>query len=192
MTFREQLLAGRRIAAAGDLSDAITSELRRLGAWLDSVPDELAGDEDGAAGWVTQRLPISGLVFDARPSFGAGGEPGLQRALQHAWVTARAVATGALIPAADGGRLLFVAPTAEAGQHATAVRAGLENLARTLSVEWARFAVTAVAVWPGEPTGDDQLVALLAFLLSDAGGYYSGCRFELGAVGGAQTFIPAS
>ena len=192
MTFREQLLDGRRVAAAGELADEITAELRRLGAWVDSIPDQVAGDEDGAAAWVRRRLPLSGLIFDARSSFGSGGEPGLHRALHHAWVTARAVATGALIPTADTGRLLFVAPPPEAGPHAMAARAGLENLARTLSVEWARFTVTAVAVWPGRTTVDEQLASLFAFLLSDAGGYHSGCRFELGAVGDARPFIPAS
>ena len=61
-------------------------------------------------------------------------------------------------------------------------RAGLENLARTLSVEWARFGITTVAVVPGAGTSDDQLAQLIAFLCSPAGAYYSGCRVDVGLV----------
>ena len=63
-----------------------------------------------------------------------------------------------------------------------AVRAGLENLARTLSVEWARYGITAVAITPGTSTTDAELAELVCFLASPAGGYFSGCRFDLGSV----------
>ena len=46
----------------------------------------------------------------------------------------------------DGGLVVVIAPAPGAGEHAEAARAGLENLARTLSIEWARFATRAVAV----------------------------------------------
>jgi NAD(P)-dependent dehydrogenase (short-subunit alcohol dehydrogenase family) len=94
-----------------------------------------------------------------------------------------------LIPNAAGGRLLFVAPRCDAGDYAPAARAALVNLARTLSVEWARFGITAVTVWPGAETADDDIADLVCYLLSDAGGYFSGCRFEIGAAG---DFIPRS
>jgi len=61
-------------------------------------------------------------------------------------------------------------------------RSALENLARTLSVEWARHAITVTAIAPGAATSDEEVAGLVAFLLSPAGDYYSGCRFELGAV----------
>jgi NAD(P)-dependent dehydrogenase (short-subunit alcohol dehydrogenase family) len=94
----------------------------------------------------------------------------------------RALATEALIDSSDPGRLVLVAPRPQAGPHAEAARAALENLARTLSVEWARHAITAVALWPGEATTDDELAELVCFLVSPAGAYFTGCRFELGAV----------
>jgi NAD(P)-dependent dehydrogenase (short-subunit alcohol dehydrogenase family) len=100
-----------------------------------------------------------------------------------AGLATRAVATGALIPG-SGGKVLLLAPRAGAGAHVDAVRAGLENLARTLSVEWARFAITVVAICPGSRTTDEELAGLVCFLLSPAGGYFSGCRFDLGAVPG--------
>src|ERR671934_252664 len=48
-------------------------------------------------------------------------------------------------------------------------RAGLENLARTLSIEWARHAVTTVAIAPGASTSAGELAALVAYLASPAG-----------------------
>lgn len=211
MTFREDLLDGCRIAFAGGDGAAIVAELRRLGAWVDSLGkpatlhDEgsaaaLHGegsaaaldDEDAAAAWIAERLPLNGLVFDAGTVFAAGGEAGLRLALEQAWIAARAVATGALIGSERGGRLVFIAPRSDAGTYAHAARAALENLVRTLSVEWARFGVTAVAIAPGSQTTGEELGKLLCFLLSDAGGYYTGCRFELGAVADARNFISAS
>ena len=41
--------------------------------------------------------------------------------------------------ASGGGRIVYLAPPPDAGEHADAARAGLENLARTLSIEWARL-----------------------------------------------------
>ncbi|MDQ6836027.1 MAG: hypothetical protein M3016_07545, partial [Actinomycetota bacterium] len=99
------------------------------------------------------------------------------------------VATSALIPA-RAGRLVFVAAAEGAGPLASAARAAVENLARTLSVEWARHDVTAVAICPGVGSEDDELAGIIAFLLSDAGGYFTGCRFDLG--GRPSAFISAS
>ena len=101
--------------------------------------------------------------------------------LAGAWAVVREVATGALIPGADGGKIVLVAPASE-----RPVQAGLENLARTLSVEWARYGVTVVAVAPGPHAGPAELTETVCFLVSPAGDYFSGCRFDVGltAVGG--------
>ncbi|MGI8505652.1 MAG: hypothetical protein ACR2MK_02405 [Solirubrobacteraceae bacterium] len=182
MTFRDDLLDDCRAAFAGGGGVAILAQLARLGAWVDSIGDAAVDGEDAVAAWVAQRLPLHALVLDAGVSFGTGGEAGLRNALELAWVCARAVATGALIPAAGAGKLLFVAPRPDAGAHAEAARSAIENLARTLSVEWARFEVTAVAICPGSRTTEEEIAALVCFLLSEAGGYFTGCRFDLGAV----------
>jgi NAD(P)-dependent dehydrogenase (short-subunit alcohol dehydrogenase family) len=67
-----------------------------------------------------------------------------------------------------------------APRHDRASAAALENLARTLSVEWARFGITTVAVVPSATTSDHELAQLVAFLCSPAGAYFSGCRLDLG------------
>ena len=79
---------------------------------------------------------------------------------------------------------MLIAPRPAAGSFASAARAALENLARTLSVEWARYGVTTVAIAPGARTDRRELAELVCFLVSPAGDYFSGCAFELGATGG--------
>lgn len=176
MIFRDGLLDGSRVAVAGDGSSTILDALRRSGAWAQQAPV----DESQLSRWVADALPLHALVYDARLQPGSDAAA-LQTTLERAWVSALAIATGAVIPDRTGGRLVFVAPRPDCGGYAHAARAALDNLARTLSVEWARFAVTAVAIWPGPETTDDDLAALVCYLLSDAGGYFSGCRFDLGA-----------
>lgn len=187
MTLRSGLLAGRRIAVAGDDHPAVAARLQALGAEPAIMPASARIDEDEAATWVSGRTPLQALVYDARGGFGAGGHEHLRAALDEAWVCARAVATGALIGAQPRGRLLFVAPPPGAGPLAQSARAGLESLARTLSVEWARHTVTAVAVCPGDVSAEGDVLDLIAFLLSAAGAYYSGCRFDLGLVSAAAS-----
>ncbi len=174
--FRDELLEGRRVAHAGAGDSAILAALRQLGAWTEQPPT----DEQQLSRWIADQLPVHALVHEVHLEEGAIG---LQTTLERVWVTARAVATGALIPGGAGGRLLFVAPPPNRGSYARAARAALDNLARTLSVEWARFRVTAVTIWPGTETADDDIAALACYLVSDAGGYFSGCRFEFGAAG---------
>ena len=118
-------------------------------------------------------------MFLAAEPFGQGGAERLQATLELAW---RAVRGAQLYASGQGGRLVFVGPRAGAGRHHEAARAGLENLARTLSVEWARLASPAVAIAPGPATGATEVGELVAYLLSGAGGYFSGCRFSLGEV----------
>jgi len=174
---RQGLLAGRAVALAGAPPPRVRNALAGLGAQVLEL--DAALDEDGAREWAAAAGGIGALVYDAGSCFADGADGALQESLELAWVATRAVATGALIP--DGaGKVLLIAPRPGAGPFATAARAGLENLARTLSVEWARYGVTAAAVAPGDRTTEDELAELVCYLVSPAGEYFSGCLFELG------------
>ena len=129
------------------------------------------------------RRRCTAIVYDARQAFGSGGgEQALSESLERAWIAVREVANGALIPAGEPGKVVLLGPRPDAGPLAEAARAGLENLARTLSVEWARFAVTARWSRRGRATSDEELAELVCFLVSSAGEYLSGCRLELGSI----------
>jgi NAD(P)-dependent dehydrogenase (short-subunit alcohol dehydrogenase family) len=177
---REGLLNGRVIALSGGALDAVREQLLALGAEVAVLEGGL--DEERCEEWARVRSP-SAVVHDAGPEFGEGGIDRLQACIERGWVVTRALTTGALIPTGRGGKVLLIAPRPRAGRHAGAARAALENLARTLSVEWARYAITAASITPGDETSEEELALLVAFLTSPAGDYYSGCRFSLGAVG---------
>jgi hypothetical protein len=106
----------------------------------------------------------------------ASGTPEPRAALDGAW--------DAVLPAAEamiagsGGQLVLLAPP-PGGAAVEATRAGLENMARTLSIEWARHAIRPVAILPGTATSPAEVAELVAFLASRAGAYYSGCALTL-------------
>ncbi len=118
---------------------------------------------------------------------GDEGTPTALRACMDAtWNVTRAVVNLAFLPAGLDSpvgvpvrRVLYLAPAPDAGEHAGAVRAGLENLARTLSVEWARHGVTVVTLAPGADTPAEDMAAVAAYLASPAGAYFSGCLLDL-------------
>jgi NAD(P)-dependent dehydrogenase (short-subunit alcohol dehydrogenase family) len=119
------------------------------------------------------------LVVDAASLFGAAdGREALMGCLAAAWNAARAAVQLAFLPREAGGRIVLIAP-ASGSEQAAAAAAGLENLARTLSIEWARYGITTVAVAPGEDTHPGDLAAVVAYLASPAGAYFSGCLMDL-------------
>jgi NAD(P)-dependent dehydrogenase (short-subunit alcohol dehydrogenase family) len=131
------------------------------------------------------------LVVDAASLFArerAGEHPfklstaaALDACLQAVWTVTRSVFNLSFLPEQRGGRILFLAPAPDAGEHSEAALAGLENLSRTLSIEWARHGVTAVTIAPGPATTAGEVAALAAYLGSRAGAYFSGCLLDLRA-----------
>jgi NAD(P)-dependent dehydrogenase (short-subunit alcohol dehydrogenase family) len=110
----------------------------------------------------------------------------LAACLQSAWVLTHSVFDLALLPQERGGRILYLAPRPGSGPHSEPVRAGLENLARTLSIEWARHGITAVTIAPGALTAAEEVAALAAYLGSSAGAYFSGCLLDLRGIEGSR------
>jgi citronellol/citronellal dehydrogenase len=164
---RPGVLEGLAICVEGD-APAIRARLDALGAAIADRPAERADV----------------LVVDAGGAFaaGGGGVPGLRAALDRGWDAVREVANACWVGDAaqgDGGKVVLVAPPADAGEHAAAVGAALENLARTLSVEWARFGVRVTAIRPAAADGADEVAELVAFLASPAGDYHSGGTLTL-------------
>jgi NAD(P)-dependent dehydrogenase (short-subunit alcohol dehydrogenase family) len=146
-----------RVVGAGPLGEAVAARASALGA------------RDGEEA-------IDALVVDAAAAFArAAGVEAVRAALDGAWAEIQPAAGGAL---AGGGLIVLLAPP-PGDAHAEAARAGLENLARTLSIEWARLGIRPVAIHPGASTPAGEVAELAAFLASPAGAYYSGCRFDL-------------
>jgi NAD(P)-dependent dehydrogenase (short-subunit alcohol dehydrogenase family) len=112
---------------------------------------------------------------------GEGGREALRACLDAAWNVTRVVTGSAFLPDERGGRIIYLAPAADGGEHADAACAGLENLARTLSIEWARHRITPVTIAPGTSTVE-EVAALTGYLASPAGAYFSGCLLDLRGV----------
>jgi citronellol/citronellal dehydrogenase len=123
--------------------------------------------------------------------------------VQGTWQMTHAVATKALIPQRSG-KVVSVTVSPHQGfpgmVHTGAARAAVENMMRTLSVEWARFGVKLCAVAAGQfdtevlrtkypkavsenvartvPLGrlgrPEEMAWLIAFLASPAGDFFSG------------------
>jgi citronellol/citronellal dehydrogenase len=124
------------------------------------------------------------------------------------WLMSHAAATKAFIPG-GGGKILSVTLSPHNGMpgmvHSGAARAAVENMMRTLAIEWARFGITTCAVAAGQfatktlltkyppevvanlahsiplgRTGRPEEVAwLLAYLASAAGDFYSGTTITI-------------
>jgi NAD(P)-dependent dehydrogenase (short-subunit alcohol dehydrogenase family) len=186
---------------AGDASDSlgagVASACTQLGARVGRCPldaDQSLDLEDDAVEQAVECLfadagSIELLVVDGASMFPrADASDGhhdarhaLRACLDGTWNVTRAVANRAFLPDRHGGRIVYLAPARDAGDHADAARAGLENLARTLSIEWARHGITTVAIASGGATSD-EVAALTAYLASPAGAYFSGCLLDLRGV----------
>jgi len=124
------------------------------------------------------------------------------------WLMTHAAATKAFIPQ-EGGKVLSVTLSPHNGMpgmvHSGAARAAVENMMRTLSIEWARFGIKTVALAAGhfatetlltkypqaivdnvarsiplQRTGRaEELAWLVAYLASPAGDFFSGTTITL-------------
>jgi citronellol/citronellal dehydrogenase len=124
--------------------------------------------------------------------------------VQGTWLMTHAAATKAFIPQ-QGGKVISVTLSPHNGMpgmvHSGAARAAVENMMRTLSIEWARFNIKTCAVAAGQFDTEvlrtkyppqvaegvhrtvpvqrigkpEEMAWLIAYLASPAGDFYSGC-----------------
>jgi NAD(P)-dependent dehydrogenase (short-subunit alcohol dehydrogenase family) len=181
---RPGLLDGRVVIVSGQgaYAGAARDACGELGAEVSALDaDPLEEDAVAAAVSAAAGRSPDALVVDAAAHFAGAPQEGdapLRSAADAAWIAARAVAA-AWIPEEAGGKVVLLAPSPATGGHARATRAALENLARTSSIEWARYRIRPTAVLPGDDTPAEAVGGLVAYLVSEAGDYFSGCAFSL-------------
>jgi citronellol/citronellal dehydrogenase len=128
--------------------------------------------------------------------------------VQGTWLMTHAAATKAFIPQ-GGGKVLSVTLSPHNGMpgmvHSGAARAAVENMMRTLAVEWARFGIKTCALAAGQfatetlltkypqvvvdnlersiPIGragrPEEMAWLVAYLASPAGDFFSGTTITI-------------
>jgi NAD(P)-dependent dehydrogenase (short-subunit alcohol dehydrogenase family) len=196
---RPGLLQGASLLIAGPptpLGAAVERAFSELGACVSTcLPDseDEAAIDTAVAAALADAGSIDMLIVDGAGLFDDGAPTALRACLDAAWNVTRAVVNIAFLPAGRGGRIVYFAPAVAVGEHALAARAGLENLARSLSVEWARHRINVITVAAGggsggrrradaqgrDPSAEDELAALAAYLASPAGAYFSCCLLDL-------------
>jgi NAD(P)-dependent dehydrogenase (short-subunit alcohol dehydrogenase family) len=208
---------GATVVGCGRRQEPI-DETRELIAELGGTADAIATDirdEDAVAALVDAVLERHGrldlLVNNAGGQFLAPAETisakGFRTVtelnVQGTWNMTHAAATKAFIPR-GGGKVVSVTLSPHNGMpgmvHSGAARAAVENMMRTLSVEWSRFGIRLCAIAPGQfdtevfrtkypaevvatvpgtvPLGrlgrPEEMAWLIAFLASPAGDFFSG------------------
>ena len=199
---REEPLAGMvgEVIEAGGTAEADTLDIRDE-ATVDAFMD----------GVVERHGRIDVLVNNAGGQFLSPAEAITPKGfrtvidlnLQGTWQMTHAAATKAFIPQ-ESGKVISVTLSPHHGMpgmvHSGAARAAVENMMRTLSIEWSRFNVKLCAIAPGQfgtetfrtkypqavtkniersiPAGrvgePEEMAWLVAYLASPAGDFFSG------------------
>jgi citronellol/citronellal dehydrogenase len=178
----------------------------QVAAFVDRVADELGACElliNNAGG----QFPTPAEALSPN-----GWNAVIRNNLNGTFYMTREVAARLMIPQ-TGGRIVNVIANVERGfpgmVHTGAARAGVENMTKTLAIEWARHGITVVAVAPGivrssgtrqypeallelgrqatpvkRLAGEEEIAQILVFLASKAASFITGCTIK--ADGGAS------
>jgi NAD(P)-dependent dehydrogenase (short-subunit alcohol dehydrogenase family) len=197
-------------SSEGTLGEAVREACMGLGARVSTCRpvseswrcvEEASLDADVATA-VGPARKLDLLAVDAAALLAGGlerlgcGQEALGICMEAVWNVTRAAVRQAFLDASPpGGRIVYLAPGRDPrargggpnvtdGTYADGVRAGLENLSRTLSIEWARHSITTVTILPAReaPPSGGGAAALTAYLASPGGAYFSGCLLDLGGV----------
>ena len=201
---------GRRLEPLEETLEAVAA----IGGEFEPVACDIRDEEavDAMVGGIVERHGrIDVLVNNAGGQFLAPAETisakGFRTVtelnVQGTWNMTHAVATKAFIPRGSG-KVVSVTLSPHNGMpgmvHSGAARAAVENMMRTLSVEWSRYGIRLVAVAPGQidtevfrtkypqvvvdtvprtiPLGrlgrPEEIAWLIAYLASPAGDFFSG------------------
>ena len=208
---------GARVAACGRRPEPIRStvaEIEAAGGEAFATAMDIRDDDavDGFMDEVLERYErIDVLVNNAGGQFMGPAEAitpkGFRTVIElnvlGTWLMTHAAATKAFIPQ-GGGKVISVTLSPHNGMpgmaHSGAARAAVENMMRTLSVEWARFGIRTCAIAAGQfdtetlrtkypkevvdaipqtvPLGrlgtEEEWAWLVAYLASPAGDFFSG------------------
>ncbi len=141
--------AAERLGAAGIEAHAGTCDIREptsIGAFLDAVIGRY-GAIDVLVNNAGGQFPIS-----AEQCSPGGFAAVVRTNLLGTWNMTHAVATRSMIPRRRGSVVNITAQVARGSPgmvHTGAARAGVDNLTKTLSVEWAMYGIRVNAVAPG-------------------------------------------
>jgi citronellol/citronellal dehydrogenase len=193
------------IAADGGRAEAVPADIR---------DEEAVGEM--VDGIVERHGRIDVLVNNAGGQFLAPAETITAKGfrtvtelnVQGTWNMTHAVATKAFIPQ-ERGKVVSITLSPHNGMpgmvHSGAARAAVENMMRTLAIEWSRFGIRLVAVAPGQidtevfrtkypkavvetvprtvPLGrlgrPEEVAWLIAYLASPAGDFFSGTTITI-------------
>jgi citronellol/citronellal dehydrogenase len=221
-TARELATLGATVVGCGrrpEPLEAMASEIRERGGRAEFEPLDIRDSEAVDAlmeGVMDRHGRLDLLVNNAGGQFLSPAEAitpkgfrtVIELNVQGTWQMTHAAATRAFIPQARG-KVVSITVSPHQGfpgmAHTGAARAAVENLMRTLSVEWAQFGIKTVAIAAGQfdtevlrtkyprevtenvartiPLGrlgtPEEMAWLVAYLASPAGDFFSGCVITL-------------
>jgi citronellol/citronellal dehydrogenase len=221
-TARELAALGATVIGCGRRADPLeelASELRGAGARTEAVPTDIRDEAAVHAlvdGVLERHGRIDVLVNNAGGQFLSPAETITPKGfrtvtelnVQGTWQMTHAAATKAFIPQ-EGGKVVSVTISPHNGMpgmvHSGAARAAVENMMRTLSIEWSRFQIKLCAVAAGQFDTEvlrtkyprqvaenvprtvplqrlgrpEEMAWLIAYLASPAGDFFSGCVLTL-------------
>jgi citronellol/citronellal dehydrogenase len=222
------VICGRR----GDRLEAVVDEVRQAGGSCFARPCDIREPDQIAELASFAEAQVGGcdiLVNNAGGQFPTTAESlspkgfnaVIRNNLNGTFYVTREMATRFLIPQRQG-RIINIIANIERGfpgmVHTGAARAGVENMTKTLAIEWAQYDITVVALAPGlvlssgtsqyprellelgrratpvkRAASEDEMADIIVFLASPSASFITGCTVKAdggASIWGEHWFIP--